>query len=102
MDFEFAGEVIAWRGPSPYHFVRVPEDLCDDLRDLATDVTYGWGMIPVIVVVEEVEFETSLWPKDGGYLLPLKDRVRTPAGLEVGSPVRVGFSVATRDGRPVD
>ena len=35
--------------------------------------TYGWGVIPVVARIGDVEFETSLFPKDGGYLLPLKD-----------------------------
>ena len=26
MDFEFSGEIIYWRGPSPYHFVTVPDE----------------------------------------------------------------------------
>jgi hypothetical protein len=25
VDLEFSGEVWFWRGPSPYHFVTVPE-----------------------------------------------------------------------------
>jgi hypothetical protein len=26
VDLEFSGDVWFWRGPSPYHFVTVPED----------------------------------------------------------------------------
>lgn len=102
MDFQFTATVVEWRGPAPYHFAEVPVDLCDDLRELARDVTYGWGMIPVVATIGHDDFETSLWPRAGGYMLPLKDRVRAPGGLVPGSPVQVTFSVATRGGRRVD
>ena len=54
------------------------------MRQMAT---YGWGVIPVAARIGEVDFETSLFPKDGGYLLPLKDAVRKPAGITVGDEV---------------
>ena len=37
---------------------------------------------------------TSLFPKDGGYVVPLKDAVRRPEGLAVGDVVRVRLTVA--------
>nr|WP_269330288.1 DUF1905 domain-containing protein [Kineosporia babensis] len=94
--------MIEWRGPAPFHFLRVPEELCDDLRELAKDVTYGWGMVPVSVRIGTSTWETSLWPKDGGYLLPVKDRVRRHEQLELGDVVRLGLRVISRGGRLVD
>jgi Domain of unknown function (DUF1905) len=73
---EFEAEVFQWRGPSPYYFVAVPEPMCDDLRVAARDVSYGWGVVPVTVQIGATSWTTSLFPKDGGYLVPLKDRVR--------------------------
>jgi hypothetical protein len=72
----FEAEVFEWRGPSPYYFVEVPEPMCDDLRVAARDVSYGWGVVPVTVQIGATSWTTSLFPKDGGYLVPLKDRVR--------------------------
>ena len=51
MDLEFSGAVFQWRGPSPYYYVAVPDDESDDIRDIATAVTYGWGVIPVEVTI---------------------------------------------------
>lgn len=51
MDLEFSGEVWFWRGPSPFHFVTVPEDESAELEAASAAVTYGWGMIPVEAVV---------------------------------------------------
>jgi hypothetical protein len=73
---EFEAEVFQWRGPSPYYFVAVPEPMCDELRVAARDVSYGWGVVPVTVQIGATSWTTTLFPKNGGYLVPLKDRVR--------------------------
>lgn len=85
----FAGEVFTWRGPAPHHFIAVPEPERSDLHELAPSVTYGWGMIRVRVRIGATEFTTSLWPKDGGYLLPLKVAVRRAEGIDVGDTIAV-------------
>ncbi|MEQ6899858.1 DUF1905 domain-containing protein [Nocardioides sp. YIM 152588] len=93
MDLEFSGDVFEWRGPAPFYYVAVPEDGSDAIGDIARDVTYGWGCIPVRARIGEVEWETSLFPKDGRYLVPLKVAVRRAAGVEPGDPVVVGLTV---------
>lgn len=93
MDLNFTGEVWSWRGPAPYHFVWVPEDECEDLEEAAAAVTYGWGMIPVTVRIGDTEWTTSLWPKDGAYVVPLKDAVRRAEGIELGHVVTVRLTV---------
>jgi hypothetical protein len=93
MVLTFASRVIEWRGPSPYYFVPVPDPESADIREVAAMATYGWGVIPVGARIGEVDFETSLFPKDGGYLLPLKDAVRKPQGLAAGDEVTVTMSV---------
>jgi len=89
----FAGTVIEWRGPSPYYFVPVPDEESADIREVAAMATYGWGVIPVVARIGETDFETSLFPKDGGYLLPLKDAVRKPQGITAGQDVTVELTV---------
>ncbi|MFC4785321.1 DUF1905 domain-containing protein [Nocardioides sp. MAHUQ-72] len=93
MDLEFSGEVWFWRGPSPYHFVSVPEDESAELRETAAMVTYGWGMVPVAARIGSTRWTTSLFPKDGGYVVPLKDKVRDAEGVEVGDSVTVHLTV---------
>jgi len=96
----FAGLVIEWRGPSPYYFVPVPDEESADIREVAAMATYGWGVIPVVARIGEVTFETSLFPKDGGYLLPLKDAVRKPKRLSAGDDVTVEMTVRLKSSRP--
>ena len=49
----------------------------------------------MVARVEQTDFTTALFPKDGRYLLPLKDAVRRSAGIEVDQVV----SAALRVGR---
>ncbi|MFD8813705.1 DUF1905 domain-containing protein [Streptomyces sp. NPDC059627] len=93
MRFLFGGSVVEWRGPAPYYFVPVPEEESEEIRAVAAMASYGWGVIPVEAVVGGVVFETSLFPKDGGYLLPLKSAVRKPQGLGAGDEVSVELRV---------
>ena len=93
MDLEFAGEIWFWKGPSPYHFVSVPEDECGELEEAAALVSYGWGMIPASVRIGDTAWTTSLWPKDGGYVVPLKDAVRRAEQLDVGDHVTLRLRV---------
>jgi hypothetical protein len=85
--------VIEWRGPAPYYFVSVPHAESANIREVAAMATYGWGVIPVQATIGEVTFETSLFPKDGLYLLPLKVAVREPQGLSPGDSVTVEMTV---------
>ncbi|MGZ4470286.1 MAG: DUF1905 domain-containing protein, partial [Nocardioidaceae bacterium] len=93
VDLEFSGEVWFWRGPSPYHFVTVPDDESAELQAAAALVTYGWGMIPVAVTIGSTRWTTSLFPKNGGYVVPLKDLVRSAEGIGVGDTVTLRLAV---------
>ena len=92
MDFEFEGPVIEWRGPAPFYFVRIPEEDSADIKFAAKGVEY-WGQVPVLVRINDVEFRTALFPKDGRYLIPVKDVVRRSAGIELDQVVAVGVNV---------
>ncbi|MHA6757499.1 DUF1905 domain-containing protein [Streptacidiphilus sp. PAMC 29251] len=85
--------MIEWRGPAPFYFAAVPTEQCADIREVAAMATYGWGVIPVEARIGDTTFTTSLFPKDGGYLLPLKNAVRKPQGLEAGAVVSVEMTV---------
>ena len=93
MTFEFSGQLWFWRGPAPWYFVTVPEEQCHDLKAASRFVTYGWGMIPVRARVGETEWKTSLFPKDGRYLVPVKASVRKAERLEEGEEIAVRLEV---------
>jgi hypothetical protein len=93
LNLEFSAELWYWRGPAPFHFITVPEEACAGLRAVSAVVSYGWGMIPVNVRIGETDFETSLFPKDGGYIVPIKDAVRHGEGLAKGDTVTVNLAI---------
>lgn len=94
MDLRFRGELWYWRGPSPFHFVTVPPEESAVIAEVAPRVTYGWGMIPARVQVGGTEVTTSLWPKDGGYIVPVKKALQDAEGLELGDLVEVRLRLA--------
>jgi hypothetical protein len=92
-DIGFTARVIEWRGPAPFYFAAVPEDLVGELHYAARLASYGWGVVPVEASVDGVDFRTSLFPRDGGYLLPLKDAVRRAAKVVPGDSVDIRIRV---------
>jgi len=95
MEFTFGGPVIEWRGPAPYYFVRIPADESGDIKLAARGIEY-WGQVPVMVRIHNVEFRTALFPKDGRYLIPLKNAVRVALGVELDEVVIVGLDIGRR------
>jgi hypothetical protein len=93
MQLEFTGEVWEWRGPAPYYFVTVPDDDCAELEASAAFVSYGWGMVPVAATIGDTRWTTSLWPKDGAYVVPLKAAIRRAEHVELGDSVTVRLDV---------
>lgn len=93
MDLEFSGEIWFWKGPAPWYFITVPEVHCGDLERTSAVVSYGWGMIPVSVAIGRTRWTTSLFPKDGGYIVPVKADVRKAESLAAGDAVRVRLTV---------
>lgn len=93
MNITFTGPIWYWRGPSPFFFVTVPDGPSRDLKAVSGVVTYGWGMIPVTARIGRTTWKTSLFPKDGRYLVPLKDKVRQAEGLGEGDTVTVSLEL---------
>jgi len=93
MIIEFTGKIWFWHGPAPWYFVTVPEKESYDLKAIVGFVTYGWGMIPVNVRIGKTEWMTSLFPKDGSYIVPIKASVRKEEDLEEGDKVTVRLEV---------
>ena len=99
VDATFTAELFEWRGPAPFYWLRLPADVCVHVQAEAAAATYGWGAIPVCVRIGGTEWETSLLPRDGGYVLPVKKDVRTQERFGDGDMVTVAMSVAPRGGR---
>jgi hypothetical protein len=47
------------------------------------------GQVPVVVRIGEIVFTTALFPRERDYFLPLRDAVRSSAGIELDPVVLV-------------
>ncbi len=89
MELEFETLVFEWRGPAPFFFAQVPPGECEEIRKISRLLSYGWGVIPCSVTVGNNTTATSLFPKQGIYLVPLKDALRKPEKIKIGDTVLV-------------
>ncbi|ATG53419.1 hypothetical protein CFK41_00485 [Brachybacterium ginsengisoli] len=96
MDLTFTATTIEWRGPAPFVFAPVPPDEADAIAAIASSATYGWGCIPANARIGGTDFTTSLFPRDGGYLVPVKVAVQRAEGVEVGDTVEVSLHIEAR------
>lgn len=92
----FEAEIIHWRGPAPYLFVAIPDHHVGEVGYAARLASYGWGCVPVEARVEGVEFTTSLFPKDGTWLIPIKVAVQRAAAVGLGDRVSVEMRIYDR------
>ena len=96
VQFAFDATIIHWRGPAPFFYAPVPADAAEEIRRASKLVSYGWGVIPVEAVIAGVTFTTSLFPKDGTYLVPLKDAVRKATGITVDDTIHIELTLQPR------
>jgi len=93
MNIQFNAPIWFWRGPAPWYFVTEPEQQRHDLKAISGAVTYGWGMIPATVRIGKTTWKTSLFPKDGSYIVPIKTTVRKAEKLAEGDTVTIHLEV---------
>ena len=88
--YRFVTELWLWEGDAAWHFVTLPADVSDDVRD-RSGARRGFGSVRVQVTVGATTWRTSVFPdtRRGAYLLPVKKEVRTREGLELGDRVAV-------------
>lgn len=93
MELEFTGELWFWRGPAPWFFITVPDEECLILKEESTFVSYGWGMIPVTARIGGTVWDTSLFPQDDRYVVPVKAAVRRAEQLDDGDSPLVHLTI---------
>jgi len=96
VEFSFSNPLFEWRGPSPFYFVAIPQEVSDEIKIVAKELSYGWGVIPVTADIAGTIFTTSLFPKDGAYLLPVKDAVRKATKISEGDLIEVALDLGRK------
>jgi hypothetical protein len=78
-------------GEGGWHFLTVPPDLSDEVRD-AAGARRGFGSVRVRATVGRTSWTTSVFPtKDGCFVLPVKKAVRTAEQVEQGDVLAVAL-----------
>jgi hypothetical protein len=91
--FSATGEIIEWRGPAPFTFVRLDEEQSQAIKAQAHMFTYGWGVLHITGKIGATTFTTTLMPRDGRYLIPIKVAVKNSEKIDLGCTVTVRFNL---------
>jgi hypothetical protein len=90
--FTFDAPLWEHDGEGGWHFVRVPAELSDEVRDQAGPARRGFGSLRVRATIGATTWTTSVFPdREGCYLLPVKKPVRRAEGLEADDDVTVAL-----------
>jgi len=90
-DLRFAAPLWADDGEGGWHFVTLPAEAADELRNLVPPRGPGFGSIRVTVTVGDSTWDTSVFPDKAtdSFVLPVKKAVRQSNRLEPGDTVQV-------------
>jgi hypothetical protein len=90
-DLQFASPLWAHDGDAGWHFLTLPAEVADELRDRVPPRGPGFGSIRVTVAVGASTWNTSVFPDKatGSFLLPVKKDVRHADQLVAGDTVEV-------------
>jgi hypothetical protein len=80
--FDVSGLIWEWRGPAPFYFVSVCPEISAQIKADANATSYGWGAIPVRLTSDDDLWTTSIFTRDGQYIVPIKKAIRE--ALKVG------------------
>ncbi|MCZ2858236.1 DUF1905 domain-containing protein [Blastococcus sp. VKM Ac-2987] len=83
-------------GPAGWHFLTLPPEVADEVRERGAAARAGFGSVRVHATVGSTSWQTSVFPdaRSGSYLLPVRKSVRAAERLAAGDHVRVELTVA--------
>jgi Domain of unknown function (DUF1905) len=87
--FTMQAKVWLYPGMAGWHFITIPEDVSEEIKDRFGDKKRGWGSLPVEVTVGTTTWKTSIFPDKQAqtYLLPIKSDVRKKEGIAADTSV---------------
>lgn len=90
--YRFTANLWEWQSRASWFFVSLPEDAAAEIHDLPMPPR-GFGSIPVRAQIGGTAFETSIFPSEDTFVLPVKKSVRVREGLEPGGLVDVELDI---------
>jgi hypothetical protein len=93
--YSFRAEVWLYPGEAGWHFLTLPVEVAEEIREESAVFRKGFGSVKVTAEAGGHSWQTSLFPDahSGSYLLPVKKSVRAAAHLAAGDEVEVRLTV---------
>jgi hypothetical protein len=93
--YSFRAELWLYPGEAGWHFLTLPVEVADEIREESAAFRKGFGSVKVTAETGGQSFQTSIFPdaQSGSYLLPVKRYVRDAAHLVAGNEVQVRLTV---------
>ncbi len=87
-------KIWKWPGDMGWHFVTLPREYYDLIRK-----EYPKGMIHIITTIDEVSWNTALFPhvKSKSFILPIKKSVRKELNIWEGEKVKIKIVVVNKN-----
>jgi hypothetical protein len=84
-----------WSGEGgSWHFLTIPEEQALEFRAESLARRSGFGSVRVEATINAITWRTSVVPQtSGGYILPVKAKVRRDAGIAAGDEVTLRLDV---------
>ena len=95
MEFKFTDKPWIYDGKGAWHFVSLPKEMSEEIRNFYKDKEEGWGRLKVTAKTGDSQWKTAIWfdTKHETYLLPIKADIRRKEKIELGKEVEVTISI---------
>jgi hypothetical protein len=92
MRIRFTAEIYEWSARRNWFFVDVPTEPSADIADQPR-MPRGFDSVRVTATVGDTTWNTSIFPGDGTYALPLKKAVLKAEAIGLGDEITVDLDV---------
>lgn len=95
--FTVKAKVWLYEGEAAWHFLSIPKDISETMRERFAGIARGWGSLRVEATIGKTSWKTSVFPdkKSGTYMLPVKADIRKKEGIKAGQTVKLTLEVLT-------
>jgi len=95
MDYTFKAKIWIFSGEAAWHFATLPEELGIEIKTIFSQISNGFGSIPVKVNIQNKIWKTSIFPdkKSNSYLLPIKSKIRKSINFDFEKTYEINLKI---------
>ena len=93
--YEFSANLWRHSANGGWHFISMPKNISKEIRDHLKWQEEGWGRMKVSAIINELQWETSIWfdKKMNTYILPIKAEIRKNLSLKEGMMISASILI---------